>query len=141
MLRFLTLSALILLLVGCGDWGTDGSSQGFAGQMRFHYYYGQDCSWIGEDYLCGAVYALSRPLTVSVTVEWNDYVTVYYDGVGPFDFGDRDYVYDFDPVYREFYYQFNLDGNYSLTVFELGAEAIYVDTYTGVEYHYFHDVW
>lgn len=132
---------MVLFLAGCGDWGTDGQEHRAQARLSFHYYYGQDCSWVGNAYLCGMSYSLSRPLDVSVTVRWNGDATVYYDGVGPYSFWDGDYVYDFDPQYREFYYQFNLDGNYTLTVYDSGAEAIYADTFAGVEYHYFHDVW
>ncbi len=135
------LFAFALVLVGCGDWGTDGSDHGYQAKIHFHYYYGQDCSWMGADYLCGDTYSLSPSLTVSVKVDWNGDATVYYDGYGPYYFWDGEYVYRYDRHYEEYYYQFDLDGNYSLTVYVSGAEVIYADTYTGVEHHYFYDVW
>ena len=141
MRRLLLLLVMVLFLAGCGDWGTDGPDYRDQARWRFHYYYGQDCSWVGNSYMCGESYSLSRSLDVSVTVNWNGDARVYYDGAGPFDFWDGEYVYDYDPQYGEFYYQFKLDGNYTLTVYDSGAEIIYADTWTGVEYHYFYDVW
>ena len=107
--------------------------------MHFHYYYGQDCSYVANAYVCGDAYALSRPLDVSVTVHWNGDADVYYNGSGPYSYWDGDYVYDYVPLYGEFYYQFNLTGGYVLTVYDLRGEAIYADTFAGVEYHYFSD--
>jgi len=142
MIRYLlVLLSLVLPLVGCGDWGTDGPDHRDQVRLSYRYYYGQDCSWVGAVYMCGEAYSLSRPLAVSVTVNWNGDARVYYDGVGPFDFWERDYVFSFDGEVGEYYYQFNLDANYTLTVYDSGAEAIYADAFTGVEYHYFYDIW
>lgn len=136
----LILLSLALFFAGCGDWGTDGPDHGAEFYMRSHYYYGQDCSWVADVYVCGEAYALSRPLDVSVTVNWNGDARVYYDGTGPFDFWDGEYAHGYDDLhYDEYYYQFNLDGNYSLTVYVSGAEVIYADTYTGIEHHYYHE--
>ena len=133
--------ALTAVLVGCGDWGSDASDHGYQARLDFPYFYGQDCSWMGNDYLCGDVYSLSPSLKVSVKVDWNGNATVYYDGTGPYYFMQKEYDYAYDRHYDEYYYQFDLDGNYSLTVYDSGAEAIYADAFTGVEHHYFYDVW
>ena len=85
------LFALAMLLVGCGDWGTDGSDYGYQAKFSFRYYYGQDCSWMGPDYLCGDAYSLLPSLTVSVKVDWNGDATVYYDGSGPYYFWKDEY--------------------------------------------------
>ncbi len=142
MKRLLTcLWTLTAVLVGCGDWGSDASDHGYQARLDFPYFYGQDCSWMGNDYLCGDVYSLSPSLKVSVKVDWNGNATVYYDGTGPYYFMQKEYDYAYDRHYDEYYYQFDLDGNYSLTVYDSGAEAIYADAFTGVEHHYFYDWW
>ena len=128
-------------LAGCGDWGTDGTGHESQAKLKYSYYYGQDCSWVGSEYLCGDAYSLSPALSVSVKVDWNGDATVYYDQSGPFYFWDGEFVFGYDRQYDENYYQFNLDGNYSLTVYVSGAEVIYTDTFTGVEHHYYYDVW
>ena len=135
------LFALVVVLTGCGDWGTDGPDHGYQVSLNFPYYYGQDCSWMGSDYLCGDAYSLTSRLAIYVKVDWSGFATVYYDGNGPYYFGEGEYVHGYDRQYREDYYQFDFDGNYSLTVYVSGAEAIYADGFTGVEHHYFYDVW
>ncbi len=135
------LFALLMVLVGCGDWGTDGSDHENQARLDFRYYYGQDCSWMGNDYLCGDPYSLSRSLSVFVKVDWHGDATVYYDNYGPYYFWEGEYVYGYSRDYGEYYYRFDLDGNYSLIVYDTGAEAVYVDAFTGVEHHYFYDVW
>ena len=137
----IVLFALAGALVGCGDWGTDGPDHGYHASFNFPYYYGRDCSWMGNDYLCGDAYALSPRLVIYVKVDWSGFATVYYDGNGPYYFSEGEYTYGRDPQYGEDYYQFDFDGNYSLTVYVSGAEAIYTDGFTGVEHHYTYDVW
>ncbi len=135
------LFSLAMVLVGCGDWGSDASDHGYQARLDFLYFYGRDCSWMGGDYLCGDYYSLSSRLSVYVKVDRNGDATVYYDGSGPYYFWSDEYVYDYDPYYGDYYYQFSLDGNYSLTVYDSGSKVIYADAFTGVEHQYFYDVW
>ena len=134
------MALLALAFAGCGDWGVgdDGYYGGRQFNERFHYYYGQECYYDFGDYVCASAYSLSSVLNVAVRVEPDGFATLYYDDQGPLYYYEDEYVYGYDAHYGD-YFQFGLNSDDVLTVYLDGLEAVYSDSWNGVEYHYYYD--
>lgn len=108
--------------------------------FSFNYYYVQSCYYDSYDeYVCDNQKSLRSRLQISIEVESDGFVTLYYNDHSGYSFHDTFLPSEYDRDYDgRYYFQFPMDGG-SLTVYEDGGEAIYSDYVYGTEDHYYYD--
>lgn len=138
---FLALAGILCMLtLGCGDWSTGNDAHGDIFSRRFHYYYMDVCRYDSfGPYDCSGVGTLSSPMNIALRIEYDGYATLNLDGER-FYYNARDYAHDFDVEYGDYYYQF-YESDGSMTLYEDGYEAIYVDERAGEAYYYYRDLY
>ena len=155
MKRFGALPLLLIAfaLVACGpDWsvgpddGGSGSGGGGGGgssyssryfNKRFYYYFGEDCRYdaFGQSYDCSDYYSLSPMVNASLQITYDGYATLCVDDeCSRYDPGEYHEGYD----YGDRYYEFPGDDE-RMIVYADGSELVYIDTYIGEAYYYYHD--
>lgn len=139
----LVVMASAVCLVACGENWDVGSGAGYGGgsgsqsfNKRFYYYYGEDCRYDSFGaYNCSEIYSLSSYMTVSLNVTYDGYATLCVDDDCDF-YSPNEYDVGYDHGDR--YYEFPGDDE-RMIVYADGSELVYIDTYIGEAYYYYHD--
>ena len=143
MKRLLALPIMLitLALVACGnDWsvGPDDGGRGGSGMsQRYHYYYEVDCRYdaFGQPYDCSDMYSMSPSMSVDLRITRDGYATLCVDDkCSYYDPGEYDVGYDHGDRYYDF------EGyDVRMVVYADGSELVYIDSYEGNAYYYYHD--